>query len=54
MRMADDSLHFYHNGADVGRKVKTLPPVLYGVVDIYGTAEQVSITGEFLSVNRQA
>jgi len=45
MRMADNSLHFFINGVDVGKKIKTIPPVLYGVVDVFGQAEEVTITG---------
>ncbi|XP_031574540.1 uncharacterized protein LOC116308282 isoform X2 [Actinia tenebrosa] len=45
MRKSDNSLHFYLNGKDIGNCFKTIPDVLYGVVDIYGQAEQVTITG---------
>lgn len=43
--MSDNSLHFFVNGVDVGKKIKTIPPVLYGVVDVFGQAEEVTITG---------
>lgn len=43
--MSDNSLHFFINGVDVGKKIKTIPPVLYGVVDVFGQAEEVTITG---------
>ena len=43
--MADNSLHFFINGVDVGKKIKTIPSVLYGVVDVFGQAEEVTITG---------
>ncbi|PFX18844.1 Neuralized-like protein 4 [Stylophora pistillata] len=45
MRKLDNSLHFFINGINVGKQVKTLPPVLYGVVDVFGQAEEVTITG---------
>ncbi|PFX18848.1 Neuralized-like protein 4 [Stylophora pistillata] len=45
MRKSDNSLHFFINGVNVGKQVKTLPPVLYGVVDVFGQAEEVTITG---------
>ena len=45
MRMSDNSLHFFINGVDVGKKIKTIPSVLYGVVDVFGQAEEVTITG---------
>ena len=43
--MSDNSLHFFINGIDVGIKINSIPSVLYGVVDIYGQAEEVTITG---------
>ena len=43
--MSDNSLHFFINGVDVGKKIKTIPSVLYGVVDVFGQAEEVTITG---------
>ena len=43
--MSDNSLHFFINGVDVGKKIKTIPQVLYGVVDVFGQAEEVTITG---------
>lgn len=45
MRKSDNSLHFFINGVNVGKQVKTIPPVLYGVVDVFGQAEEVTITG---------
>ena len=45
MRKSDNSLHFFLNGVNIGKSVKTIPAVLYGVVDVYGQAEQVTITG---------
>ena len=47
MRKSDSSLHFFINGVDVGKKIKTIPPVLYGVVDVFGQAEEVTITGSY-------
>ena len=49
MRKSDNSLHFFINGVNVGKQVKTLPRVLYGVVDIFGQAEEVTITGWYFS-----
>ena len=49
MRKSDNSLHFFINGVSVGKQVKTLPPVLYGVVDVFGQAEEVTITGSHFS-----
>ena len=43
--MSDNYLRFFINGVDVGKKIKTNPSVLYGVVDVYGQAEEVAITG---------
>lgn len=48
--MSDNSLHFFINGVDVGKKIKTIPPVLYGVVDVFGQAEEVTITGMVLII----
>ena len=45
MRKSDNTLHFFINGVDVGKRIKTIPPVLYGVVDLFGQAEEVTITG---------
>lgn len=49
MRKSDNSLHFFINGVNVGKQVKTLPRVLYGVVDVFGQAEEVTITGSHFS-----
>ena len=46
MRKSDNSLHFYLNGVNIGKKVQTIPAVLYGVVDVFGQAEKVTLTGE--------
>ena len=43
--MSDNSLHFFINGVDVGEKIEPIPSVLYGVVDVFGQAEEVTITG---------
>ena len=48
MRKSDNSLHFFINGLDVGIKIQTIPSVLYGVVDVFGQAEEVTITGMLL------
>jgi hypothetical protein len=50
MRKPDNSLHFFLNGRDIGNCFTAVPNVLYGVVDIYGKAEQVTITGMYRSV----
>ena len=47
MRKSDNTLHFFINGVDVGKRVKTIPSVLYGVVDLFGQAEEVTITGMY-------
>ena len=47
MRKSDNTLHFFINGVDVGKRVKTIPSVLYGVVDLFGQAEEVPITGMY-------
>ena len=47
MRKSDNTLHFFINGEDVGKRIKTIPTVLYGVVDLFGQAEEVTITGKF-------
>ena len=45
MRKSDDTLHFFINGVNVGQCIKTIPSVLYGVVDLFGQTEEVTITG---------
>ena len=45
MRKSDDTLHFYLNGSDVGKCFGRADKTLYAVVDIYGHAEEVTITG---------
>lgn len=45
MRKADNTLHFFVNGVDVGKRIKTIPLVLYAIVDVFGQAEEVTITG---------
>ena len=46
MRKSDNSLHFFLNGVDIQTSVKTIPSVLYAVVDVYGQAEKVTLTGK--------
>ena len=46
MRKSDNSLHFFLNGVDIKKSVKTIPSVLYAVVDVYGQAEKVTLTGK--------
>lgn len=45
MRKSDGTLHFFINGINVGKKINGVPAVLYGVVDVFGRAEGVTITG---------
>ncbi|XP_012271059.1 neuralized-like protein 4 isoform X2 [Orussus abietinus] len=39
----DSTLHLYINGVDQGIAATDLPPYVYGVIDLYGQCEQVSI-----------
>lgn len=48
MRKPDGTLHFYKNGKDIKKVFGKTPETLYGVVDIYGQAEEVTITGNDL------
>ncbi|XP_044577539.1 neuralized-like protein 4 isoform X2 [Cotesia glomerata] len=41
----DSRLHLYVNGSDQGVAATDLPPYVYGVIDLYGQVEQVSIIG---------
>ncbi|CAD6237103.1 GSCOCG00002142001-RA-CDS, partial [Cotesia congregata] len=41
----DSRLHLYVNGSDQGVAATDLPPYVYGVIDLYGQVEQVSIVG---------
>uniref|UniRef100_A0A8V5GTX4 Uncharacterized protein n=1 Tax=Melopsittacus undulatus TaxID=13146 RepID=A0A8V5GTX4_MELUD len=43
MRKPNNALHFYINGIDQGVATAVTPPVLYGVVDLYGMAVKVTI-----------
>lgn len=54
MRKSDGTLHFFINGINVGKKINGVPAVLYGIVDVFGRAEGVTITGmsEYVFVNR--
>lgn len=45
MRKSDGTLHFFINGINVGKKINGVPAVLYGIVDVFGRAEGVTITG---------
>ena len=49
MRKSDNTLHFFINGVDVGKGIKAIPSVLYGIVDVFGQAEKVTITGMYKS-----
>ncbi|XP_057288893.1 neuralized-like protein 4, partial [Pezoporus wallicus] len=42
-RKPNNALHFYINGIDQGVATAVTPPVLYGVVDLYGMAVKVTI-----------
>lgn len=43
MVKSNGSLHFYVNGVDQGEAAKNIPFGVYGVVDLYGQAAQVTI-----------
>lgn len=47
MRKSDGTLHFFINGINVGKKINNVPILLYGVVDVFGRAGGVTITGTF-------
>lgn len=47
MRKSDGTLHFFINGINVGKKINNIPILLYGVVDVFGRAGGVTITGMF-------
>ena len=47
MRKSDGTLHFFINGINVGKKINNVPILLYGVVDVFGRAGGVTITGMF-------
>lgn len=36
-------LHFYVNGMDQGEAAKDVPTIVYGVVDLYGQAAQITL-----------
>ena len=40
---SDKTLHFYHNGEDLGPAASDLPSPLHAVVDLYGQAVQATI-----------
>ena len=50
MRRSNGCLHFFINGEDQGVAVTGLPEAVYGVVDLYGAAVQVSLCGDDESV----
>ena len=39
----DNSLHFYVNDVDQGVAVTDIPATCYGLVDVYGQCEQVTV-----------
>lgn len=39
----DNSLHMYVNGIDQGVAIRDVPMPCYGLVDVYGQCERVSI-----------
>lgn len=43
-RKEDGSLHFYVDGVDRGVAANNVPERVYGVVDLYGQAAQVTIS----------
>ena len=40
------NLKLFINGVDYGIKVKNIPPICYGIIDLYGQCEEVSIVLE--------
>ena len=50
MRKSDDTLHFYKNGQDIGNCFGKTPKRLFAVVDIYGQAEEITITGIIITI----
>ncbi|XP_070552622.1 neuralized-like protein 4 [Ptychodera flava] len=47
-----DKLYFYHNGCRLPQEVSGVPNVVYGVVDVYGDAECVTLVGTDRSLSR--
>lgn len=45
IRKEDDTLHFTFNGVDQGEAAADVPAVVYGVVDLFAQAAQVTIVG---------
>jgi len=43
VRYDDGSLHFFVNGVDQGPATLGVPPMVYGVIDLYGQAAQATI-----------
>ena len=43
IRKEDDTLHFTFNGVDQGEAAADVPAVVYGVVDLFAQAAQVTI-----------
>lgn len=50
MRKSDDTLHFYLNGCELDNRFGQVDKKLYAVVDIYGGAEEVTITGSSIGM----
>ena len=43
MRKDDNTLHFTINGVDLGEAATNVPAAIYGVVDLFANAAQVTI-----------
>ena len=46
MRTADGTLHFYVNGVDQGPAAADVPSNVYGVIDVYAQAAQVTLVDQ--------
>ena len=54
MRKNNGDLHFFINGRDQGRAASDTADVIYGVVDLYGMAVQVSLLEQNSEARRLA
>ena len=46
VRMGDSTLHFSVNGVGLGCVARDVPDGVYGIVDLYGQAAQVTIVDD--------
>ena len=46
VRKEDGTLHFTVNGVDQGQAATKVPAAVYGVIDLYGQASQVTIVDQ--------